>query len=63
MVIENHQINRQSLEPQIFMPAQHLSHHIQIIQNADAHQHDRQIATDAILPQFGLRLFIQHQYI
>ena len=50
VVVENHQINRQALEPQIFMRAQHLPHHVQLAHFIDAHQHDGQIAAEAVLP-------------
>ena len=63
MVIQNHQVNRQPFQPQVFMPAQNLPHRINVVSLADSHQHDGQIAADAILPQFGLGLVVQHQNV
>ena len=55
MVIQNHQIELQSLRTEVLVRAQKLSRHRNIFFSLETQNHNRQVATDAMGPQARLR--------
>ena len=50
-LVQDDEIDRQPLHAPIFVGAQHCAHDPDILDLVDAHQHDRQVAGDALRPQ------------
>src|SRR5688500_6444513 len=61
MVIEDYQIEFQSLRTEVLVRAQKLSRHRHIFFSLETQNHNRQVATDAVAPQARLRQTIQRQ--
>ena len=50
-LVQDDEIDRQALQPPVFVGAQQLADDAGILDLVDAHQHDRQVARDALRPQ------------
>jgi hypothetical protein len=51
VLVQDHDVRAQSLEPPVLLGLQHLAHERQVVLLDDAHQQDRQVARDRMRPQ------------
>ena len=58
VLVQDHQIHQQPLKPPVLVGAQQLGHQHQVVVHANAHQHQREVAGDAVGPQRGLPLAV-----
>jgi hypothetical protein len=63
VLVHNHQIDAQALEPPVLMGLEQLLHQRQIIAGVDLHHNDREIARDAIGPQARLALEVALEHL
>ncbi len=61
VLVPDHQIHRQSLQPPVGMRLHQLAHELDAGRVADLQQHDRQIARDGVAPQPRLPAAVLHQ--
>ena len=51
MLVEDHEVDVEQLQPPVLVGAQQLADDVEVLGLVDAHQHDRQVARDAVRPQ------------
>ena len=51
MLVEDHDVGAESLEPPVLLRLQHLPHQRHVVVPGDAHEQDGQVAGDAVRPQ------------
>jgi hypothetical protein len=61
MIVENHEVDRESLVMKILMAAQNFPDHWQILKAVNPHKQDWQVAADCVWPQARLGLGVQRQ--
>ncbi len=54
MIIQDDQVKNETLQAQVLVAAQELTHHAQVALFADPHESNRQVAADAIRPEARL---------
>src|SRR5437588_11426404 len=63
MIVEDYQIEFQSLRSQVLMPTQKLSRGLNVFFTIETQNYDRQIPTDAVRPESRLRQTVQRQHV